>query len=52
MHGENLLVNYGCDWQTIEAVRERLPQLDVVSSFAFIIKAIDAVDGRAFVIAT
>ena len=27
-------------WQTVEAISERLPKFDIVSSFAFIIKAI------------
>ena len=34
MHGEYLLVNDGGDRQAVEAVGERLPQLDVVPSFA------------------
>jgi len=31
---EDLLVNDGNDGQTVETVRERLPQLDAVSSLA------------------
>ena len=34
MHGENLLVDDGRDGQAVEAVRERLPELDVVSALA------------------
>lgn len=30
---EDLLVHYGSDGQTVEAVGERLPQLDVESAF-------------------
>ena len=50
MHCENLLVNNGGNGQTIEAVRECLPQLDVIAPLAFIIEAIDAVDRCAFVV--
>ena len=51
MHGEDLLVNDGCDGKTIEAVCKSFPQLDVISSLTLVIKAIDAINGRAFVIA-
>lgn len=51
MHGEDLLVNDGCDGKTVEAICESLPQLDVVSSLALIVEAIDAVDGCTFVVA-
>ena len=44
MHGEDLLVNDGGNGQAVEAVGEGLPQLDVVSSLALIVKAVDAVD--------
>lgn len=30
---EDLLIHYGCDGQAVEAVGERLPQLDVESAF-------------------
>ena len=50
MHCEDLLV-YDCsDWQAIEAVGESFPQLDIVSSLAFVVKAVDAVNRRALVI--
>ena len=52
MHGENLLINDCGDWQTVEAVGECLPQLDVVSTFAFIVKAINTIDRSAFVISS
>lgn len=51
MHGEDLLVDDGCDWQTVETVRERLPQLDVVPPLTFIIEAVDPVDRRTLVVA-
>lgn len=34
MTAENLLVNYCRHWQTIEAVRESLPKLNVVTALA------------------
>ena len=50
VHSKNLLVDDCGNGQTIEAVRERLPQLDVVSAFAFIVEAIDTVDRRTFMV--
>jgi len=44
VHAKDLLVNDGGDWEAVEAVRESLPQLDVVSSFAFVIKSVNSVD--------
>ena len=35
MHRENLLVNDGGDWQAVEAIGKRLPQLYVVPSLAW-----------------
>ena len=35
MHGRT-------DWQTIKTVGERFPQLDVVSSFALVVEAVDS----------
>jgi hypothetical protein len=52
MHCEDLLIDDGCNWQAIETVRERLPKFDVVTPLALIIKAVDAIDGRTFVVAT
>lgn len=51
MHGKDFLVNDGGNWQAIEAVGERLPQLDVVSSLALVVEAVDAVDRRTLMIA-
>lgn len=51
MHGKDLLVDDCCNGQAVEAVRERFPQLDVVPSFALVVEAVDAVDGRTFVVA-
>ena len=52
MHGKDFLINNGSDGKTVEAVRERLPQLDVVAPLAFIIESINAIDGGTFVVAT
>ena len=38
MTAENLLINDSCYWQAIEAVRECLPQLDIVSAFALVVE--------------
>lgn len=51
MHGKDLFVNDGCNWQTVEAVGEGFPQLDVVPTLALIIKSVYAVDGGTFVVA-
>jgi len=48
---EDLLVDYGGYWQTIEAICKCLPKFDVVASFAFIIETVYAIDTCAFVIA-
>ena len=34
MHGENLLVDDGGDWQTVETIGKCFPQLDVVPPLA------------------
>lgn len=52
MHREDLLVDDSCDGQAIEAICESLPQFDVISSFAFVVEAIDSVDGGTFVVST
>jgi hypothetical protein len=51
MHCENLLVDDRRNGQAVEAVREGLPKLDVIPSLALIVKAIDTVDGGAFMVA-
>lgn len=51
MHGEDLLVDDGGDGQAVEAVRKSLPQLDVIAPLAFVVEAVDAVDGGALVVA-
>ena len=51
MHGEDLLINDGCDWQAVEAIRECLPQFDVVPPLTFIIEAVDPIDRCTLVVA-
>ena len=50
MHREDLLVYNCCNWQAVEAIRERLPQLDVIPPFAFIVETVDAVDGSTLMV--
>jgi hypothetical protein len=35
VHGKNLLVDDGGDGQTVETVRECLPQLDIIPAFTY-----------------
>ncbi len=51
VHGEDLLIDDGRNWQAVEAVRKCFPQLDIVAALALVVKPVDAVDGGAFVIA-
>lgn len=50
MHAEDLLVYESAHGQAVEAVGEGFPESDVVTSLAFIVKSIYAVDGCAFVV--
>ena len=52
MHGEDLLVDDGSNWQAVEAVRKCLPQLDIVPPLALIIEAVNAVDRCTFVVSS
>ena len=51
VHGEDLLVDDSGDGQAVEAVRESLPQLDVVPALALVVEAVDTVDGGTLVVA-
>ena len=51
VHGEDLLVDDSGDGQAVEAVRKCLPQLDIVTPLTLVVEAVDAVDGRALVVA-
>ena len=50
MHTEDLLVNDGRDWQTVETVCERLPQFDVVTSLTLVVETVYSVDGSTLVV--
>lgn len=50
VHGEDFLVDDGCNRQAVEAVRKRLPQLNVVTSLALIVEPVNAVDAGALVV--
>ena len=52
MHAQDLLVDDCSDWQAVETICEGLPKLDVITAFALVIKAINSVDGSAFVVAS
>lgn len=52
MDAKNLLVNDGGDRQTVKTVREGFPQFDVVSALAFVVKSVNSVDRRTFVVTT
>lgn len=52
MHRENFLVDDCCNRQAIEAISERLPQLDVIPPLALIVEPIYAVDRRTLVVPT
>jgi hypothetical protein len=52
VHGENLLINDGGNGETVEAVGECLPELDVVTALALIVETVDTVDRGALVVAT
>ena len=52
MHGEDLLVDDGGNWQAIEAIRESLPELDVVPPLAFVVEAINTVYGSTLMVST
>ena len=52
MHGEYFLVDDCCNRQTIEAIGECLPQLDVVPPLALIVESVYAVDRCALVVPT
>nr|POE77548.1 hypothetical protein CFP56_09195 [Quercus suber] len=51
VHRENLLVDDGRNGQAVEAIGKGLPQLDVVTSLALVVKTVDTVDRSTFMIA-
>lgn len=52
VHGEDLLIDDSRNGEAVEAIRESLPQLNVVPPLALIVETIDTVDGRTLVVTT
>lgn len=52
MHTEDLVVDQGWNWQVVEQVDEKLPELHVVTAFALVPETVDFWNVLAFVIAT
>ena len=50
MHSEDLFIDDGSNWQTVETICESFPQFDVVPSFSFIIETVDSVDGSTLMV--
>ena len=50
MHAQNFVVDNGCDRQTIKTISEDFPQLNCMAALTFIVKPIDAVNGRTLMI--
>lgn len=51
VHTEDLLVDNRRHWQTVKNVRECFPEFDGITTLAFIIETIDAINLSALVIA-
>jgi len=52
VHCKNLFVDDGGNRQAVEAIGESLPKLDVIPTLTLVVKAVDAVDRCALMIAT
>jgi hypothetical protein len=52
VHAQDLFIYNSSDWQAVEAISESLPELDIISSFAFIVEAVDSIDGGTLVISS
>lgn len=52
MHAEYLVIHARTDGVLVEQVSEHLPQFNIKPAFALIIKPLDAVDGRTFMVPT
>jgi hypothetical protein len=52
VHAKDFFVSASTDGHGTEGITERLPKLDIVTPLAIIIKAIDAGDTGAFMVAT
>ena len=49
--GDSIFGGSPLAYHQVEHIREGLPKLDAITSLAFIVEPVDAVDGGAFVIA-
>ena len=52
MDAENLVVDDGSHGEAVEALNKLLPQLQAVSSFALIVKAINPIDGTTLMVSS
>jgi hypothetical protein len=52
VHAEDLVIDKGSDWHTIENILKLFPQSDAVPIFAFVIESINSVNLTTLVIAT
>lgn len=52
MHAKYFLIHYCGNRQTVKAVGERLPELDIVAPLALVVETIDAVDRGALVVSS
>jgi len=52
MAAEYFFINYSGNRQTIEAICERFPQLDIVPSFTFIVETVDSINACTLVISS
>jgi hypothetical protein len=52
VHAEDFLINESADRQAVETICECFPKSDVISTFAFVVESVNAVDRSAFVIST
>jgi hypothetical protein len=50
VHAEDFFVDDCCHRQTIEAIDESLPELNVIPSLTLIVEAVNAVDRRTFMV--
>lgn len=52
MHAQDLFINNGSNRETVKAVSEGLPELDVVPPLALIVETIDSVNTSTFVVSS
>jgi len=52
MHAKDFLINKSGNRETVEAVGERFPQFDVISALAFVVEAINTVNGGTLVVSS